>query len=281
MNNNTNNNINNIPKIIFIVPYRDRKYEKIHFSIYMKYLLEDYDINDYQIYYIHQEDIRPFNRGAIKNIGFLIIKELYPNDYKNITLVFNDIDTLPAKKNTFDYLTKKNEVKHFYGMTYALGGIFSINGEDFETTNGFPNNWGWGLEDNEMNNRVLKNNIIINRNQFYKINSKEVIHLYDDPHRLINNNEPNNYASKRLFDNLDTITNLKYSILLNNEDHKLNKVNNNEFIANIHNFDTLINPSHQLFYKQNLEKNNKLKFDVLKSRQVSKQWALGNFLNKK
>ena len=278
-----------IPKLIFIVPYRNREREKTHFSIYMKYIMEDYNINDYEIYYSHQTDNRPFNRGATKNIGFLAMKEKYPNDYKNITFVFNDIDTLPAQKNTFNYETSKGIVKHFYGFTFALGGIFSIVGSDFEKCNGFPNNWGWGLEDNAMQDRVLLNEFIIDRQQFYHLNSKDIIHLYDHPNRLINNREPGNYTKKNLKDNLNSISELNYIIISNNDVNNDNVNNDNinnfnnisgkfqkEYMINIKLFRTLINPANELFYSQNTFYNAKLENNRFNRLNTQKRWSLNN-----
>ena len=281
---------NIIPKLIFIVPYRNREKEKTHFSIYMKYIMEDYLLDDYEIYYSHQIDNRPFNRGATKNIGFLAMKEKYPNDYKNITFVFNDIDTLPTQKNTFDYITLKGIIKHFYGFTFTLGGIFSIIGSDFEQCNGFPNNWGWGLEDNAMQERVLLNKFIIDRQHFYPINSKEVIHLYDSPNRLISNREPDNYLKKNMIDNLSNITELTYCINydLKNDDLKngdlkndlnINKISHKlqkEYLINITNFKTLINPANEMFYTQNTFYNAKLYGNAYEKSISRSRWNLIN-----
>jgi hypothetical protein len=153
------------PKYIFIIPYRDREQHLHFFNRQMKYVLEDIPKEDYEIYFLHQCDVRKFNRGAMKNIGFLAIRDKYPNDYKNITLVFNDIDTMPFEKNVLNYKTVPGVIKHFYGYKFALGGIVSITGDDFEKMNGFPNFWAWGYEDNSLQNRATRLNFIIDRSQ--------------------------------------------------------------------------------------------------------------------
>ena len=207
---------NNIPKIIFIIPYRDRAEQKFFFNNYMKHIMEDYPENDFEIYFSHQLDTREFNRGGTKNIGFLSMKNKYPNHYKNITFVFNDIDTIPYKKNIIDYKTSVGIIKHFYGFTYALGGIFSITGHDFEKLNGFPNYWGWGFEDNAISYRAITNNIPVDRSTFWHIGNKNIIQLFDSCARSILVENKKRYISdskKNDFsDGLSTITNLNYNI---------------------------------------------------------------------
>ena len=281
----------NIPKIIFIVPYRDRRQEKCIFSVYMKYIMEDYDKNDYEIYYSHQMDSRPFNRGATKNIGFLVMKKKYPNDYQNITFVFNDVDTVPVKKNTFDYATTKGIVKHFYGFTFTLGGIFSIVGSDFEKCNGFPNNWGWGMEDNAMNDRVLLNEFVINRQQFYPRDTRDVLHLFDTPNRIINNKEPENYISKNLNDNLNNIHEIEYVIVpnttldetssetndgTNTNNIKVSTIEQKEYLINISNFRTFVNPANEIFYTQNTFYKSTLTPKLYETTIHKKKWSMGN-----
>ena len=232
-----------IPKKIFIVPYRDRELQKQHFEVYMKYLLEDLHEDDYEIFYSHQKDTRPFNRGAVKNIGFLTMKAKYPDNYKDIVFIFNDIDTLPYKKGQIDYDTKHGIVTHYYGFNFTLGGIFSIMGEDFEKCDGFPNFWGYGLEDNLMQNRVLANKLIINRNQFYPVKSPNFLQINETGNRIVSNRRPD-LQEKLNIDGLKDIKNLKYNI--------------DGQIINICNFDVPEKYNSDQYFIQNFEEDNRL-----------------------
>ena len=200
-----------IPKIIFIVPYRNREQQLQTFKTQIKYILEDYDSSEYSIYIIHQTDERIFNRGAIKNIGFLMVKDKYPNDYKNITLVFNDVDTIPVQKNLFHYDTTIGVVKHFYGFTYTLGGIVSIKAGDFERVNGFPNFWAWGYEDNMFQSRIERAGIKIDRSIFFVSGDKNIMQKNDEIVREVNQSEYDRYL-RNTPEGIYSIQNLDYSI---------------------------------------------------------------------
>lgn len=200
-----------IPKIIFIVPYRDRENQKSLFLRQMNYVLEDIPKTDYKIYFSEQCDTRNFNRGAMRNIGFLAMKNKYPNHYKNITFVFNDVDTMPYRKNYLNYETKENIVKHFYGHYITLGGIVSILGSDFEKINGYPNFWYWGYEDNALQVRVQKNNISIDRGQFHPVLNNEIIQCVDVIYKKVNKKEFLSYKNHTV-DGIDTLQSINYTI---------------------------------------------------------------------
>ena len=196
--------------------------------------MEDYNSSDYEVYFSNQVNDRIFNRGAIKNLGFIAIKQKYPNNYKNITFVFNDIDTLPYKKNFLNYQTTKNNLKHFYGFNFALGGIFSITGEDFEKINGFPNFWGWGYEDNIILKRAYFHKINIDRSNFthhsnIDMNSN-ILHFDKTHEKLITNNvtKLRKNLNISIEDGINSLINIRFNI-------------KNEYI-NIYSFDSIYIP---------------------------------------
>ena len=233
-----------IPSKIFIVPYRSRVQHKFFLSKYMTFLLEDEEPGSYEIYFSHQCDDRPFNRGATKNIGFLAMKKKYPADYKNMNFIFNDVDTLPFNK-IFNYETVFGVVSHLYGFNFALGGIVIFKGDDFERINGYPNYWGWGMEDNVLQQRCNKHNLVIDRSNFYSIGSPEILQLFDGIKRLVVRNSHGDAKTDNGLDGLKTIYYLSYTIdssSLNPADNEYIVDNPSIFIINITKFSTL-NPA--------------------------------------
>ena len=212
-----------VPKRIFIVPYRNRVQHKFFFSKYMSFILED--TNDYEIFFAHQCDARTFNRGAVKNIGFIAARNKYPEHYKDITFIFNDVDTIPFSK-IFDYETTHGIVKHYYGFKYALGGIVVIKGADFEKTNGFACFWGWGMEDNVLQKRCDRVGLKVDRSVFYNIGSPEILQLFDGISRIISKKDPWRGEYDDGQDGLRTISQLKYTI-----DDKSDNPNDNIFVV--------------------------------------------------
>lgn len=204
------------PNIVFIIPYRDREKDKALFLDAMSAIVPKIPVLC-EIYFVHQCDDRAFNRGAMRNIGFLAIKNKYPEHYHDMTFVFNDVDTYPALGYIPNYITTSGTVKHFYGFTYTLGGIFSITGSDFEKTRGYPNFWGWGYEDNELNNRCARCNIAIDRSDFVNVlkpntdDSAKIVNIKGTSFRDVNYNVYLRFRNKTQ-EGLADVRDLKYEI---------------------------------------------------------------------
>jgi hypothetical protein len=241
-----------IPKRVFIVPYRNRIQHKFFFSKYMSFILETDE--DYEIYFTHQCDARTFNRGAIKDIGFIAVRNKYPEHYKDITFIFNDVDTIPFTK-IFDYETSHGVVKHYYGFKYALGGIVVMKGNDFEKTNGFPCYWGWGMEDNALQKRCEAVGLKIDRSVFYNIGSPEILQLFDGISRIISKKDPWRGENDNGVDGLRTITQLKYTIDEKSEnpnDNMFTVHNNRIMFVNVTTFLTHIQFGSEEYYNYDL-----------------------------
>ena len=241
-----------IPKRVFIVPYRNRIQHKFFFSKYMSFLLEDN--KDYEIYFSHQCDTRTFNRGAVKNIGFLAIKQKYPDHYKDITFIFNDIDTIPFYK-IFDYQTTHGVVKHYYGFKYALGGIVVMKGADFEKINGFPCYWGWGMEDSTLQKRCERNKLFIDRSNFYEIGKPQILQLFDGISRIISKQDSWRSEQDNGIDGLKTITRLNFTIdnlSSNPNDNIFSIESTNIFYVNIKSFFTHLNYENDEYFNYDL-----------------------------
>jgi hypothetical protein len=194
----------------FIIPYRDRL---SHLKELLAHSREHYKF-DYNMVLAHQFDKRPFNRGAIKNLGFMYLKQKYPTEYREFSLVFHDVDIYPIIDFSAEqYTTVSGVVKHLYGVDVALGGIIVINAGDFEDINGFPNYWGWGMEDNALQKRVMKHGLEIDRTQMEGFTTTKYKQIYHDDYR-----EVDPLVSFRLkqddgMDGIRTITNIHYNVV--------------------------------------------------------------------
>ena len=152
---------------------------------YLGKLVTTNKIQDYHIYIIEQSnDGRKFNRGKLLNIGFdyallkqkqrSIINNKNPSSSSSSSstsplpthttiFIFHDVDLLPKSNVSEWYATIPTQPIHIARVwdryssnnTKYFGGIVSFSERDMKRINGYPNTfWGWGGEDDEMQQRL-------------------------------------------------------------------------------------------------------------------------------
>jgi len=202
--------------LVIILPIRNREH---NLKEYLENIIPifNYQNINYRIFIIEQSKNKRFNKGKINNIGFL--EALKENKNYN-RILFNDVDNYPLDKNLINYNTKVDKVNHFFGNKKWLGGFFIINKNIFQKVNGYSNNfWGWGGEDQDLQNRLKFNNVNIDRSVFFKRDkARKNIFIKDDYNdRDINKNykkdienQKNKYLNSEIKEGL---SNCKYKIL--------------------------------------------------------------------
>lgn len=140
-------------RLAILVPYRDRDRHLRVFAPHIKHLLPDADL-----YVIEQEDGKPFNRGKLLNVGYLLAKDTH--DY----YALHDVDMLPHRNVDYSYPEAPTHLathcsQFNYRMPYPtyFGGVCLVTNEHMDKSGGFSNEmWGWGGEDDEFRRELEK-----------------------------------------------------------------------------------------------------------------------------
>lgn len=144
-----------------VVPYRDRKENLDEFIPFMREFFAEPDQRDIacEILIVEQAPGLPFNRGAIKNIGYQYLAPTI--DY----VCFHDVDLLPLAADYHGPLMPT--MVCFHGLDFTsdfvrllFGGVVLLQNAQFEAANGYSNAyWQWGYEDVDLRERLLRRHL--------------------------------------------------------------------------------------------------------------------------
>jgi hypothetical protein len=164
-------------RLNIVVPYRAREtHLKIFVQMVRSYFARDKVDCDipYQVLVIEQETGLPFNRGALKNIGFLLGRD--SSDYT----CFHDVDYIPvwadyswsdspvaivwygAESRPIRVSHRDRGVRH--DLNNFFGGAALTPNQLFAQVNGYTNaHWGWGPDDLDLKHRFTAAGIVMGR----------------------------------------------------------------------------------------------------------------------
>lgn len=171
--------------IALIIPYRNRETQLRLFLRHIHPFMKNQLLN-YRIFVIEMVKDTVFNRGALFNAGFIQAKKFGLFD----CIILHDVDLLPEDRRN-NYTCTKMPLhlaaaidKFRYRQPYPtyFGGAVAINSSQYQAINGFSNLfYGWGGEDDDLNNRVLHNNMTVKRYSALIARYKMVRHTKDQP----------------------------------------------------------------------------------------------------
>ncbi|XP_062572946.1 beta-1,4-galactosyltransferase 1-like [Saccostrea cucullata] len=158
-------------RIAIIIPYRNRE---AHLKRLLLNLIPKLQrqLLDFTIYVIEQKENEAFNRGMMRNIGYVEAKKRFDYD----CYIFNDADTIiEDDRNLFkcgqDFVHHlvSGVRRYNYSLPYRglLGGVIAINDQQMMTLNGYSNMFFvWGGEDDNLFDRFMESNLWFDRTDY-------------------------------------------------------------------------------------------------------------------
>ncbi|XP_041466969.1 beta-1,4-galactosyltransferase 5-like isoform X2 [Lytechinus variegatus] len=147
-------------KVAIVIPYRDRLE---HLGILLRNLYQVLTLQnlEFGIFVSEQANDNVFNRGLLKNIGYMEATNFGSWD----CVIFHDIDQIPMRATNWygcdempRHLCAYAEelgFKLLYGSIF--GGVVGLTAEQMKKSNGYSNvYWGWGAEDDDLRSRLAK-----------------------------------------------------------------------------------------------------------------------------
>ena len=202
---------NNEKKVGVIFPYREQVQQNR--SQQLKETLDYYTkLNKPNIdyYIIEQCNDKQFNRGILINAGHDILKKSnlgYENE------VHHDID-VQANEEFIKYFSSDNVIGRPGTNNNHFGTISILPLSVMEQVNGYSNNfWGWGHEDNNLRERIIRKNIPIYMANPKKSKLKYIPHI-KAPELNLKNPNMNTVKNKEKKDGyISGLADLKYTII--------------------------------------------------------------------
>lgn len=223
-------------KLGVCVPYRNREE---HLNLFLPNIVEYLTRNfiNFEIFFTHQVDQHPLNRGALKNIA---AKYAFESgcDY----VAFHDIDMIP-KNADYSYVEVPTHLAtnvkidfDKYSYDEFFGGVVLMNKQHVLLTNGYSNEyWGWGAEDDDLKFRCKKDNLTNGNIPFRK--PGEYVTLHHAEHGFNNLD----YKSVLSFKNTDRLTKEVITGNINTKEEGFNSLKFKEINKHkLNNFATMI-----------------------------------------
>ncbi|TWA62029.1 galactosyltransferase-like protein [Azospirillum brasilense] len=158
-------------RLHIVVPYRDRAAHLRDFVPRVgAYFATLADPIDYRVTIVEQEAGLPFNRGAIKNVGFLL------GEAESGYTCLHDIDYLPVDAD-YSWVDRPTPILSFGAerrpvapgrsdqtvttdLESTMGGVLLMPNDVFRRIDGYSNAyWGWGYEDFDLSLRIRSRRI--------------------------------------------------------------------------------------------------------------------------